>query len=149
MFVGMVHAQDIQIKVLNGRNGHPVTNECVNVWAGSRRGNSVILPTDQHGIVEIHLGKQRADANTRQGCNGLASVNSVLNYADTLEISADYYVDCRPFKKRPPWPAYSVRAIVQSGIATENTCGKFRAEVKPGELIFFVRPVHWWEAFRR
>jgi hypothetical protein len=42
-----------------------------------------------------------------------------------------------------PW--YSIKKILESGVSTANRCGKFEAEAKPGELIFFVRPLTWWE----
>jgi hypothetical protein len=36
--------------------------------------------------------------------------------------------------------ARAIKKILESGVVAGNTCGKFRAEPKPGELIFFVRP---------
>jgi len=31
-----LRAQNIEIKLVNGRNGRPMANRCVNVWVGDR-----------------------------------------------------------------------------------------------------------------
>jgi hypothetical protein len=129
--------QSIRIRVLDGRNGHPVTKERVNVWVGDKPaamgfggegGVARLLPTDKNGEVSVPIPE---------------------DHADWIEIEADYYFDCRPFRKDAPRPVYAVNEVLQSGVVTDNTCGKFRAEPKPGEITFLVRPLHWWEAFRR
>src|SRR5215472_1628788 len=129
--------QRIRIRVLDGRNGHPVTKERVNVWIGDKPaamlfggegGVASLLPTDKNGEVSAPIPE---------------------DHAQWIEIEADYYFDCRPFRKDAARPVYSVKEVLQTGVVTGNTCGKFRAAPKPGELTFFVRPLHWWEAFKR
>jgi len=124
-----LQAQDVTIRVLDGRNGHPVTKERLVVWVGPVRGTALELPTDKDGVAVLHLSK---------------------DHADSIELTADYNFDCQPYRKNTPTPSYSVKEILQSGVVTQNTCGKLsQSEAKPGELIFFVRPLHWWEGFRR
>jgi hypothetical protein len=128
--------QNIRIRVRNGRNGHPVTKESVNVWFGNKPagegfggegGVALLLSTDKNGEV-------------------LVSIKG--NDAEWIDILPDYYFDCRA-RKDTRRPIYSVKEVLQSGVVTDNTCGKFTAEPKPGEITFFVRPLHWWEAFQR
>jgi len=131
-------AQDIRIRVLDGRNGHAVRDEMLNVWLheNAEEGKYVfqkhslrqlLLPTDKSGEIRLH-----ADSNER-----------------FVTFSTDYYLDCRVMKtKKVPSgfpPAISVAEILKSGAATENGCGKFRVVPTGGELVFFVRPWHWWE----
>jgi hypothetical protein len=46
-------------------------------------------------------------------------------------------------------PSYPIKNILETGVVASNTCGKFKAEARPGDLIFFVRPASWWEKMRR
>src|SRR5437667_3014925 len=75
-----ISAQEIRIKVLDGRNGHPVTDERLNVWVGDNPvskgfggegGKAYLLPTDKSGIVVFQLG----------GSN-----------PQKIDVAADYYV---------------------------------------------------------
>lgn len=129
--------QKIRIRVLDGRNGHPVTKESVNVWIGDK-------PEDLLLGGEGVVGSLRSTDK-----NGEVSVPIPERHAEWIEIEADYYFDCRPYRKNSPRPAYSVKEILQSGVVLGNTCGKQRAEPRPGEITFFVRPLHWWEGFQR
>lgn len=127
-FGPLLRAQDIRIRVLDGRNGHIISKERLNVWLGPEAGTAIELRTDRGGVATLHLEAKGV---------GLMS------------IEANYYIDCRPFVKNAPRPTYSLSEIVKSGIAAENACGKLPTEVRAGELVFFVRPAHWWEGARR
>jgi hypothetical protein len=127
--------QTIRIRVLDGRNGHPVTTERLNVWVGDKPEDLLLFgeglgyfPTDKNGEVSVPIPE---------------------DHAEWIEIETDYYFDCRPYRKDSPRPAYSVKEVLQSGVVLGNTCGKQRAEPRPGEITYFVRPIHWWEAFQR
>ncbi len=129
LFGTILHAQDIRIRVLDGRNGHRVTNERLNVWIGPERGEALLLPTNKDGVAELHLDNK---------------------HGESIEVESNLYVDCRPYRKDAPRPSYSVQEVLQSGVVTQNACGKGKIEAspKPGELIFFVRPLHWWEGMK-
>jgi len=70
----------------------------------------------------------------------------------------DIYVVCQEYEKRisgqpPPLntdriPTYPITKIFELGLAAANTCGKFRAEAKPGELILFSRLMSFWERMK-
>ena len=60
------------------------------------------------------------------------------------------YVNCDGAKDKQPWPDhwYDVSQILASGIAAPNRCNHRRETAKPGEFIFFVRPMSVWEKMR-
>ncbi|MGH9433907.1 MAG: hypothetical protein ACRD3T_20455 [Terriglobia bacterium] len=136
-FGAMLHAQDVRIKVLNGRNGRPVTNERVNVWVGDKpaalgfggkAGAQFFLPTGKDGVAVLHLGPVRPDL---------------------IEVLPDFYLACQRPRPVGSVPRYSIKEIITQGVATANTCGKIEVSPKPGELIFFVRPRTLWERLRQ
>jgi hypothetical protein len=125
--VGSLLEQDVRIRVLDGRSGHPISDEHVQVWFNSIKGSSLDLPTDKDGYAALSLS---------QG-------------VESLFIFTDHYYDCRPFRKNAPKPSYAVAEIRKTGVVVENDCSKFTTEPKRDELTLFVRPLHWWESFRR
>jgi hypothetical protein len=165
-FGPLLHAQDVYIRVLNGRNGKPITNECLNVSLGAWHGADLLAPTDSEGVVVLHLrdNEMTSDAVSARACNGMATVGSkpFPKGTDVIIIMSDEYVACQEYGKIVPgddpanpnllarlMPAYSIKRILELGVTASNRCGKFRAEAKPGELIFCVRPPTWLEKMRR
>jgi len=116
----------IRIRTVDGRNGHPISNERLQVKINGQA-HVLDLPADKNGIADIQI----ASANT------------------FLEIESNLYFDCRPFDQGKSRPKYSVSEILKSGLVVMNTCGKLNIMPKPGEVVFFVRPLHWWEGLRR
>ena len=119
-------AEVIRIHVVDGRNGKTITNEQVQVWVNIQKGTALNLVPGPDGIAVLDVAA-----------------------GSSIDVEANYYVDCRPFQKGAPRPTYSVDEINHYGLATKNTCGKLGSEARRGELLFFVRPIHWWEAMRR
>jgi hypothetical protein len=118
--------EPLKIRVVDGRNGKPITNETVQVWINRKEGDALQLPTDKEGIARLDVSRD-----------------------SRILVASNRYFDCRPFHKEEPRPVYSVSEILKSGVATRNTCGKLNLEAGRGELLFFVRPFHWWEGVRR
>jgi hypothetical protein len=123
--IASLGAGTIRVHTVDGRNGKTITNERVQVWINERKGALNLVPRE-NGIAEFE-----APAGA------------------SIRIESNLYMDCRPFAKAAPRPTYSADDIKNSGLATPNICGKAKAEARPGELIFFVRPLHWWEVIRR
>ena len=145
-----VHGQEIRIRVLDGRNGRPITKECVNVWVGPS-GASTVIPTNKDGEAVLRLVEKNADTGIKQyapGCHGFAILNPVFTYADTISIAPVDYVSCQAHPPGSPLLTFSTEKVLQSGDFTDNKCGKVEASPKPGELIFFVRPRTWLEWLR-
>ena len=163
-FGPLLHAQEIHIRVLNARNGNPITNECLSVSLGSWHGGDLVAPTNSDGVVVLHFENNQAtaDAALRHACNGMAVLGpkAVPNGMEEITIAPDEYVGCQEYGKVVPgepvtpnlvrqlMPSYPIKKILESGISAANTCGKFRAEAKPGELVFFVRPRTWLEKLK-
>jgi hypothetical protein len=161
----LLRAQEIRILVLNGKNGKPITDECLNVSIGLWHGGDLIAPANSEGTVVLHLrnNEATADSASHRACNGTAVVGpkTFPTSADSISIASDMYFACQEYGRVVPgqpvtsdlpgqmMPSYSIKAILESGITGSNTCGKFREKAKPGELIFFVRPLTWSERMRR
>jgi hypothetical protein len=151
----LLHAQEIRIRALNGRNGRPISNECLNVWTGTSRGEHIVAATGENGIAVLHLTDTELQAEA--GCPGWPT--RARMEADGIILSGDRYVACQEYSKLTPgepptdplriMPSYPIKSILQSGVGSSNTCGKFRAEPKPGELVFYVRPRSFWERMRQ
>jgi hypothetical protein len=161
----LLHAQEIHIRVLNARNGKPITNECLNLWLGPLHGQGLLAPTNNEGVVVLHLGDNQvtADAVSARACGGNASVGPkpFPKDSDGISVAGDYYIVCQEYGKfapgEPPTsnslkqmvPSYPIKKILESGVAAGNTCGKVRAEAKPGELVIFERPTTFGERLRQ
>ena len=152
----LVHAQEIRIRVLNGRNGKPIMNECLNVWTGTGRGAHMVAATDKDGVAALRVADTKILAETV--CQGWPDQASGLSDVERITISGDRYIACQEYGKivpgEPPtdplttMPSYPIKKILESGITSANTCGKLRIEAKPSELVFFVRPRSFWERMR-
>jgi len=162
---GALRAQEVHIRVLDGYTGKPVTNECLNVWMDEWRSGTLVAPTDRDGIIVLHFAKNQvtADPGPSHGCgrNAVLGPKPLSNNEDNMFISGNMYVVCQEYRKVAPgastnenlpnnrMPSYSLKRILESGITASNSCGEYRVAAKPGELIVFERPLHWWESIRQ
>lgn len=147
-------AQTIRIKLVNGKNGHPMAEKCVNVWVGTERKDAMAIPTDRDGVASVRLTDKDAEVNTRNtwsGCGDFGVVNPVVKYSDAIRVNAGYAL-CVPHGTNDSWLAlqkFSTKEVLQSGVVTQNVCGKTRASSEPGEIILFVRPLTFWEKWKQ
>src|SRR5207244_3544715 len=110
--------QEIRIKVLDGRNGRPITNECVNVWVGFSQVASIVIPTNKDGAAILRISKDKAEISTGQpvkGCNSSGAVRPVFSYAETISITSDYYVPCQVHLPDSPGVTFSTAKVLESG----------------------------------
>lgn len=147
-------AQAIKIKVVNGKTGRPITNGCVNTWAGTERKEAMVIPLDKDGIAWLYLTDKDSEVNTQNrapNCGDFGVIHPVVKKSDTLRIVAGYVV-CQSHAADYSWLAtmeFSTKQIIQQGIVTGNTCGKATASPNPGEWVIFVRPLTWWEQLKQ
>lgn len=147
-------AQRIEIKLVNGRNGHPMADTCLNVWVGTERVNALSIPTDNDGMAVLQLTEENSEINIRNRwapCGAEGVINPVLKYADTIKVNTGY-VSCQPRTADYSWLAlrgFSTKEILESGVVTANACGKAKASPKPGEVVLFARPLTWWEKLKQ
>jgi hypothetical protein len=154
----VLHAQTIQVKIVNGKNGHPVADRCMYVWVGDRSNPSsgplLETQTDKNGIISLRLTHEdrKTDGESQRLACGLAgSINPMAKYGDTISVRTGYAL-CKPRTPDYSWLAradFSTEEVLQHGVVTANTCGKATASPKPGEVILFVRPLTWWEKMKQ
>lgn len=146
-------AQTLEIKLINGRNGHPVANACVNVWVGNERKSPFSIPTDSNGITRLRLTENDSEVNTDHRwakCGDFGVISPVVKYKDFVEVNVGYVV-CEPHGTDFSWleaKRFPTKQFVREGLVTANTCGKPVASARPGELVIFVRPLNWWEKLK-
>ena len=121
-----VAAAQITIKVVNGHNGKPLKGTTVDVWFGKK----ALPPPSQV-------------TTTNDGNAVLAVPDSI----ETIVIVGQGVGDCRAGKRKSYIEAnvYRVQDILRTGVVAQNTCGNARNQPTPGVLVFYVRPLHWWE----
>ena len=147
-------AQTIEIKLIDGRNGHPIANTCVNVWVGDERKDPLTIPTDTNGAARLRLTNDHAEIKTddRWKARGdFGVINPVVQYKDLFEINVGYVV-CEPHGTDFSWlevKKIPTREVMQRGVVNANTCGKPTASPTPGQVTIFVRPLNFWEKLRQ
>jgi hypothetical protein len=99
-------AQDIRIKVVDGRNGKAITAECVNVWIGKTTIHPLLIPTDKDGVAALHLTNDDTATNIQQSgsaCGGWGLVGPVMKSSDTIRITSSNYMPCQAHPPDSPW----------------------------------------------
>lgn len=155
-------AQDIRIRLINGKSGRPVPGECLNVSFGGGHGADLLAATNGDGVLVLHLEKGEiwTDPVTPKACNGMAygTRKAIPKGAWSLAFLPNWQISCEERSSRVPGEpvvpddlvrSYSIQKILDSGLTTANTCGKVRMKANPGEAILFVRPPTLREAFSR
>jgi hypothetical protein len=137
-------AQTVQIKLVNGRSGLPISGGFVNVWVGNERKNAIPIPANSDGIALLRLTDKDSEVDIHDR-------NPVLKYNDDLRINVGYVL-CHIGGSNYSWLAikdFSMREVLDHGIVAANMCGKATALPKPGQVILFVRPLSWWEKMKQ
>ena len=124
-------AQQVTVKLVDGRNGHALKQQTIGVWLGDR-------------------GQGNPDVTANTDSNGTA-VFPVPREQQSFEIAGFGLVDCRPVvvsdKSTGEYKqdVYRFADVLHHGVVAENKCGKAAMPALPGQLILFARPPHWWE----
>jgi hypothetical protein len=153
-FGTVLSAQALEIKLIDGRNGHPVADACVNVWVGNEHKDALVVPTDRTGVAHLRLTNQDDEVDTQnrsKACGGFGVINPVMKYSASVRVNVGY-VWCRPRGTDSSWLAiedFPTEQLVRQGVVSANTCDKLVASPRPGERIIFVRPLNFWEKFKQ
>jgi hypothetical protein len=148
-------AQQIEIKLVDGRNGHPMqgTGSHLNVWVGTERKDAIVIPTEKDGTARIELTIDAAKINIpgpSRDYQSLVIANPVAQYNESLRINVPYAL-CITDGSNYSWLAtqrFSTKQILQQGYVSPNTCGKISIQPKPGQIIIFARPLTWLEQWK-
>lgn len=153
-FGGFLSAQTLEVKLINGRNGHAVANTCVNVWVGDERKDPLTIPVDANGIGRLSLTNKYAEmkvADSWKACGDFGVINPVVQYKDFVKVNVGYVV-CEPHGTDFSWlevKKLPTSELMQKGIVIGNTCGKPTASPTPGRVTIFVRPLNFWEGLKQ
>jgi hypothetical protein len=116
-------AETVTIKVVNGRNGRPMSKASVNVWTDNESKDATAIQTDENGTVQVHPVDAQVDLRIQVG-----------------------YVLCQTPKADYSWLSimtFPTHRVLEQGIVTANYCGKATAAPQRGEVTIFVRPLTW------
>jgi hypothetical protein len=128
----------ITVRMLDSKTGLPITTSEVEV-----RVRVPVTSNQTKGIPPVYV---------RPDKDGVGVATFPITASD-IRVYASYgaanwsYVNCDSIPDRGSirehW--YSVSEILTTGIAAPNFCSKRTLAVKPGEFVFFVRPMTFWE----
>jgi len=153
-----LRSQAVEIKIVDGRNGRPIADKCMNVWVGNRSnpqsGPLLETQTDANGIIRLRLvdedGRLGAESQ-RLACGSQGIIDPVVKYGDTISIRTGYG-SCQPHVRDYSWltlRGLTTRQVIEQGIVMPNACGKATASPTPREATIFVRPLTWWEKLKQ
>jgi len=146
--------QTIEVKLVDGRSGHPMSNTCVNVWVGRQQKDALSIPTDKNGVARLRLTDSDAEVNTQdrwKACGEFGVINPVVKFDNSVSINAGYVL-CQSQATDYSWLAVKeipTNQIVRPGVVTANACGKAMSSPSPGEVVIFVRPLSLWEKLKQ
>jgi hypothetical protein len=148
-------AQTLEIRLVDGRNGHPMvgTSSYVNVWVGGERKEAIAIPTDGGGVARLRLTLNPREVNIPNSRNNGSIVvdHPVVKYDESFRINAPYAL-CGPGGGSYSWlelKSFSTREVLDHGYVSANTCGKVAVSPQPGQVVLFVRPLNFWEKMKQ
>lgn len=124
---GRLFGQDVTVRVrlINGKNGKPITDENLNVWVNDAKDSQLFRP-DHDGIINLRVAR-----------------TDVLSFASNIDVTCHPYGKDEHSKRK-----YRVGEILDHGISDDNRCSKkVHVEATPGEFVFYERPrtlLEWW-----
>jgi len=152
----LLSAQTIEIGLVDGRNGRPITGAAsyVNVWVGTERKEAIVISTDVNGVARLQLTLNTGKINIPNPSKDRGSIvvaNPVVKYDESLRLNVPYAL-CVSGGSSYSWlmsEHFPTKQILQHGYVSPNTCGKATASPKPGQVILFVRPLTWREKLKQ
>jgi hypothetical protein len=124
LLAASVHAEQIRIRLVDGRNGRAVTDERLSFRVGTDLPFSSLTP-DTNGVFVVDAPRGKV-----------------------IQIFSNHlFFDCRELVYGDR-PSYSVDEILDSGISLPNTCGRIHSEARRGEIVLHVGPFTWWERWK-
>jgi hypothetical protein len=149
-------AQTLEIRLVDGRNGHPMVgaSSYVNVWVGTERKEAIAIPADENGVARLQLTFNTGEINIPNSPKDRGSIvveHPVVNYNEPFRINTPYAL-CGSGGSNYSWlrsENFSTKEIVQHGYVSPNICGRATVSPQPGQVILFVRPLTWRERLKQ
>jgi hypothetical protein len=148
-------AQTLEIRLVDGRNGHPMvgTSAYVNVWVGGERKEAIAIPTDDHGVARLQftLNPNEENIPISTGHGTIVEKHPVVKYDESFRINVPYVLCGAGEESHSPIDLrnFSTKEVLEHGYASGNTCGKITATPQPGQVILFVRPLTFLEKMKQ
>ena len=119
--------QSITVRVLNARSGRPLARQSVTIsWPDTSDRTVVNLGSDGTGKLDL---------------SGRSAFGMLPGPKSAKEPNSVAYIDCNNFSM------VRVDDVLSRGLVAANLCSsKVSAKVKPGEVVFWGVPLHWWES---
>jgi hypothetical protein len=124
-------AEDLTVRLINAKVGHPLGGQLIVVFLGNARLAStpeIRVTTSSDGTAVVRLP-------------------TPIPEQISVDVENGRLRGCSRF-------SFSTREVIERGVVAENKCdpkgklkGKFTAE--PGEVIVFARFLKWWEKMQR
>ena len=148
-------AQTIEIKLVDGRNGHPMVGASshVNVWVGRERKAAIVIPTHENGVARLQLTMNPSEVNIPDSKykGSIVVDHPVVTYDESFRVNAPYVL-CEPGGGNYSWlefKKFSTKEVLDHGYVSANTCGKVKVSPQPGQVVLFVRPLTFWEEMKQ
>jgi hypothetical protein len=126
-----VTAQQIAVKLVDGRNGRALKDQAVAIWLGEKAGMpSQTIRTNADGIALVPIPIQQSFFTI--GGESLVDCRMRVRYGKVVDEGMTERV-------------YRFADVLAHGAVGANKCGKATAQRIPGQLVLFVRLPHWWE----
>jgi hypothetical protein len=128
----------ISVRMLDSKTGQPISTSEIDVMV---RASGV--STQAKGIPPVSVRPNREGIGVATFPTGASDIRAYALYG-----KANWsYVNCDSIRDQGSaqehW--YSISEILATGIALPNFCSNRKVAVKPGEFVFFVRPMSFWE----
>lgn len=138
MLVVQADAQDdhtITIRMLDSKTGQEITPSKFQVTVNTKDYSHLetILPNKDG------LGKLTVKADAIQ-----ISIEALYEPDDHIFVNCDLVKDKVIFQNH--W--YGIAEISSVGMVAPNKCSKLKGIANPGEFVFFVRPMNWYEKLK-
>jgi hypothetical protein len=124
------------IRILDSKTGNPIAVSEFQVFIKNPvRGTNEYIRPNSNGVGELNINDESDVIHIYVANGGLAYVSCDC-VKDHPVVESVYYSH---------W--YSVAEILRTGIVAPNRCHRKKAVAKPGEIVFFVRPLTFLERF--
>jgi hypothetical protein len=132
----------ITILMLDSQSGKPITTSELQIWTGETSASAKTGGISPRYVKPDNAGLAEAAFPPRAT---VFTVHAQYGPAGWGYVNCDRVKDHGAFREH--W--YSIDEAVSSGIAAPNLCSKQKAVAKPGQFVFFVRPMSSWEKFHQ
>jgi hypothetical protein len=139
-------AAAIHVLLLNGNNGKPL--EIGNTGNEGAPLSLTIFPSCGSGRICFFPGNRYTWGVNSSGHAELPVIDELQSL--TVSRPTEWFMYCQGTPDRygalPQDPQFSVDEILRHGVVAPDSCNeRLHIQPQPGQLIFFLRPLSWWE----